>query len=130
MDNLKLYRKSKSEIKGLVSIVEVFRQDIGMKFSIMNREKVTSTDRIELPGGQKIRKIEDGYNTWGNWSMAEQKNNKMKDKFRNEYFRKTKLILKGKVNKRNKIMALNTWAVSIMRYGAGILNWNKNELQE
>ena len=92
MDNLKLYRKSKSEIKGLVSIVEVFRQDIGMKFSIMNREKVTSTDRIELPGGQKIRKIEDGYNTWGNWSMAEQKNNKMKDKFRNEYFRKTKLI--------------------------------------
>ena len=27
-------------------------------------------------------------------------------------------------------MALNTWAVSILRYGAGILTWNKNELQE
>ena len=27
-------------------------------------------------------------------------------------------------------MALNTWAVSILRYGAGILEWNKNELQE
>ena len=27
-------------------------------------------------------------------------------------------------------MALNTWAVSIMRYGVGILKWNKNELQE
>ena len=27
-------------------------------------------------------------------------------------------------------MALNTWAVSILRYGAGILKWNKNELQE
>ena len=27
-------------------------------------------------------------------------------------------------------MALNTWAVSISRYGAGILKWIKNELQE
>ena len=27
-------------------------------------------------------------------------------------------------------MALNTWAVSILMYGAGILRWNKNELQE
>ena len=27
-------------------------------------------------------------------------------------------------------MALNTWAVSILWYGAGILKWNKVELQE
>ena len=27
-------------------------------------------------------------------------------------------------------MALNTWTVSTLRYGAGILTWNKNELQE
>ena len=27
-------------------------------------------------------------------------------------------------------MALNTWAVSILRYGAGILKWNKDEPQE
>ena len=27
-------------------------------------------------------------------------------------------------------MTLNTWAVSILRYGTGILKWNKNELQE
>ena len=27
-------------------------------------------------------------------------------------------------------MAVNTWAVSLMRYGAGILGWNTNELQK
>lgn len=32
--DLKLYGKSESEIQGLVSTVEVFSQDIGMKFSI------------------------------------------------------------------------------------------------
>ena len=38
--------------------------------------------------------------------------------------------MKSKLNCRNKIMATNTWAVALMRYGAGILKWNKNELQE
>ena len=51
----------------------------------------------------------------------------MKDKFRNEYFRGTKLMLKSKLN---KIITLKTWAVSIWRYGARIRKWNKNELQE
>ena len=49
----------------------------------------------------------------------------MKDTFRNEYFRRAKLILKSKLNGRNKIMALN-----ILNFGAGILKRNKNELQE
>ena len=34
MDDLKLYGKSENEIKGLVSTVEVFSQDIGMEFDI------------------------------------------------------------------------------------------------
>ena len=34
MDNLKLHGKYESEIKGLLSTVEVFSQDIGMKFGI------------------------------------------------------------------------------------------------
>ena len=34
MDDFKLYGKSENEIKGLVSTVEVFSQDIGMEFGI------------------------------------------------------------------------------------------------
>ena len=49
------------------------------------------------------------------------KEQQMKDKFRNEYFRREKLILKSKLGGRNKIMALDTGAVSILRYCAGIL---------
>ena len=48
------------------------------------------------------------------------KEQEMKGKFKNEYFRRTKLILKSKLNGRNKIMVLKTWTVSILRYGAGI----------
>ena len=75
MDDLKLYGKSENEIKGLVSTVEVFIQDIDMKFGIkkcgviiMNRGKVKSTDGIVEYDRLKEQEI--------------------KDKFRNEYFRR------------------------------------------
>ena len=58
------------------------------------------------------------------------KEQEIKDKFKNEYFGRPKLILKSKLNERNKIVALKTWAVSILMYGSGILKWNKNEPQE
>ena len=98
---------------------------------IMNRGKVKSKDGIELPSSEKIKEIEeDGYKYLGILEYDRVKEQETKDKFKNEYFRREKLILKSKLNGRNKIMALNTWAVSILRYGAGILKCNKNELQE
>ena len=99
-DDLKLYGSSENEIKGLVSTVDVFSQDIGMEFVIkkcgviiMNRGKGKSTDRIELPSGEKIREIEaEGYKYQGILEYDRIKRQEMKDKFRNEYFRKAKLI--------------------------------------
>lgn len=44
----------------------------------------------------------------------------MKDKIASEYKRVLKLVLKSKVNGRNKVLAINIWAVSVLRYEAGI----------
>lgn len=53
----------------------------------------------------------------------------MKENLRREYLKTTKLIMNSKFNGRNKIMELNTWAVYLMRYGAGT-EWTKSELDE
>ena len=38
--------------------------------------------------------------------------------------------MKSRLNVRNKIIAINAWAVSLMRYGVGIVKWTKNKLDE
>ena len=51
----------------------------------------------------------------------------MKEKITKEYKRRQRLILKSKLNGRNKVTATNTWAVAILRYGAGIIQWEASE---
>ena len=54
----------------------------------------------------------------------------MKKKFRRECLKRTKLIMKSRLSGRNKILTINTWAVFLMRYGAGIVKWTKSEIDE
>ena len=55
----------------------------------------------------------------------------MKEDFRKEYLRKTKLIVKSTFNCRNKVIAMNTWIFCLMSTdGADIVKWTKDELDE
>ena len=40
------------------------------------------------------------------------------------------MILKSKLNEGNKVMAINTWAVTIFKYGAGIIQWSASEIKD
>ena len=53
----------------------------------------------------------------------------MKKPFAREYKKRLTLVLKSKLNGKNKVNAINTWAVSILRYRAGIIRWTKEELK-
>ena len=44
-------------------------------------------------------------------------------------FRRMRLVMQSKLNGRNKIKAINTWVVSLIRYGTGITKWRKEELE-
>lgn len=57
------------------------------------------------------------------------KETEMKKTFSTEYKRRLKLVLKSKWNRRNKILSINAWAVSVLRYGPGILIWTTVELK-
>ena len=96
----------------------------------MMRGKVIRTDGIRLPDGQDMKDIDEtGYTYLGILETDKIKEKEMTEKFSKEYLQQLRLILRSRLNGRNKIMAVNTWVVSVMRYGAGILKSNTDELK-
>ena len=84
-----------------------------------------------MPDGERIKEVEEnGYKYIGIFEYSKIKESKMKENFQREYSRRMKLIMKSRLNGRNKIMAINTWAVYLMRYGASTVKATKRKLDE
>ena len=58
------------------------------------------------------------------------KENEMKEKTIKEYKRRLWLVLKSKLNGKNKITEMNAWRVAAFRCGAGMLQWKESELKD
>ena len=139
MDDLKLYGKNERQVDTLVHTVRVFSEDIGMQFGInkcavliMKKGKMTKCEGIKMPYGSLIRNIDEGdiYKYLGILEADDVKHKEMKEKMRTEYFRRVRKILKSKLNSSNMIQAINSRAVSLIKYGAGIIKWTVEELKE
>ena len=139
MNDLKLFGRNEDQIDSLVQTVFIFSKDFGMEFGlkkcgvvILKREgKLVKFDGIHLPNQEIMKEVdENGYTYLGILELDEIKAHKMKIKVTAEYKRRLTLILKSKLNGKNKIQAINTWAVVVIRYGAGIINWKVDELKK
>ena len=53
----------------------------------------------------------------------------MKEKVSKEYVRRVKLVAGSGLNGGNMMRAVNAWAVSVVRYTAGVLDWTQKELE-
>ena len=138
MDELKLYAKTEKELDSLVQTVRVFSEDIGMKFSIekcsmlvMKRGKKVKSDEIKLPDDTVMKALRDGegYKYLGILQADDLQKKEMKIKVLNEYKRRVREIVKTKLNGRNIVKGINTWAIPVLRYSAPFLSWTKTELQ-
>ena len=114
----------------------MFSTNIGMEFGIkkcgiltMKRGKIEKSEEIKLPDGQVMKQVgQEGYTYLGIIELDRTKETEMKEKITKEYKRRQRLILKSRLNGRNKVTAINTWAVSILRHRAGIIQWKASEL--
>ena len=53
----------------------------------------------------------------------------MKSQFEKKYVRRLRKILKSKLKSGNLVTEINTWAMSLVRYGAGVIEWYQQELE-
>ena len=71
---------------------------------------------IVLHNGEKMKSIEDeGYKYLVILEMDEIKEEALKNRFKKEYLRRLRLILRSKLNGKSKFPAINSWAVALLR---------------
>ena len=114
MDDLKLFGKSNEQIDYLVQTAFTFSECIGMECGLKKCEVVAlkkgnlfKFDGIYLPNQEIMKEVdENGYTYLGILELDGIKEHKMKNNVTVEYKRRLRLILKSKLNGRNKIQAI------------------------
>ncbi|XP_072169481.1 uncharacterized protein [Diadema setosum] len=137
MDDLKLFRKDEKQCDKLVQTVRLVSKDIGMDFGInkcatlvMKRGRRVKSAGISLPDGRILQSLEEGenYKYLGVLESDDVSSNTIKVSVTKEYFSRVKSVLKSHLNGGHVITALNTWAVAVLRYTGGVVEWTKAEL--
>ena len=138
MDDLKLYGKDEEELDLLVSKVKEYSDDIGMQFGldkcgvlVVEKGVKKRSQGITLPGGEMIKEIEeDGYKYLGVLEAEMIMEKEMKQRLKGEYYRRVRLLVRSKLYGGHMVKGINAWAVSVIRYTAGIIEWTKKELKD
>ncbi|XP_044766265.1 uncharacterized protein LOC123322386 [Coccinella septempunctata] len=139
MDDLKLYARGRAQLEGELEMVRMFSADIGMNLGlekcatiIVRRGKLSEEENVRLKDGKEINNLtnEDKYKYLGIQQTFEIRHKENKDHTKEELLRRIRLILKSQLSAKNKIMAINIWAIPPLTYTAGVLSWSKTELQQ
>ena len=139
MDDLKLFAKNEEQLESLIHTVRIFSDDIRMEFGlskcallVMKRGRFERSEGIEMPNAEIMKSIEErgGYKYLGILEADGIKHGEMQTAVRKEYIRRIRKILGSKLNGGNIITSMNSWAVSVIRYGAGMINLTKAELDK
>ena len=72
---------------------------------------------------------EEGYKYLGVHQAEVQMNKEMKLKVEKEYLRRVKLLARSKLYAGNLIRGINAWAIGVVRYSAGIIDWTEKDLK-
>ena len=138
MDDIKLYTRSERALDSLIQTVRI-NKDIGMKFGIdkcailvMKKWKMVKSEGITLSNVKVIKSLEEGesYKYLGLVEADEVMVNEMKDEVKKQHYRRVRKVVETKLNSGNVFKAINTWAVSVVRYSVAFLGFSRLQLEE
>ena len=138
MDDLKLYEKNDKEIDSLIKTVWQCCEDIKIEFGILKcavvslqRGKKTRWEGIQLPNGEELGEVGvGGYKYLGVLELDKIMCDEMRRKLKEVYQKRITLLMKTHLNRKNLFLALNTWAITLIRYSAAFLDWTKEETKK
>ena len=114
-----------------LALTSAWSWDKEMWDSYNERGKIVKSEGIKLPDGEVMKQVgQEGYTYLDIIELDKIRETEMKEKITKEYKQRQRLILKSKLNGRNKVTAINTWVVAVLRYVARIIQWKASELND
>lgn len=140
IDDLKLYGANSEQIRGLLEIVSLFSDSIGMSFGVdkcatleVRRGKIQNTSLgTTLMNQTTISSLNEheSYKYLGIKQALDIKTSEMKKIYREKLLKRVGILLRSKLNSRSLFTAINIWAIPTLAYSFGILTWSTTDLQE
>ena len=115
MDDLKLIAKLEEELQKQIQTVKIFSDDIIMEFGLdkctkitFKRDKLTHSQNLMIDSNREIQELEQGkmYKYLGIEESEGIHHQQMKERLKQVYSRRLRMIMKSKLNARNKITAI------------------------
>ena len=136
MNDLKLYGKSTAELESLLNTVRIFSNNISMESGLEKcatlaiiKGKVKETQGMNLPNNNiKGLNLNETYKYLSILQADDIK--QVIKKTLSEYNKRVRKILKSKLNSGKIIKTINSWAVPVVKYTAGIIDWTQAELED
>jgi len=96
----------------------------------MQRGRLSSSSGVDLPDGFiAALPSSEYYKYLGIYEADSIDYPKTKELVQKEYLRRVRKILTSQLHGRNKILAINEFAIPVLRYSATIVDWKQAELQ-
>lgn len=139
MDDIKLIASTKTGLDTLIKTTKKYSDDTNMEFGI-EKCKISVLRKgqwMDHPGFRTdeehlIRGMskEESYPYLGLDQARGIRHKEMKDAIKNKLLKRTKSILKSQLSAKNKVTAINTYAIPTVTYSFGIVKWSNTDLHD
>ncbi|XP_064214079.1 uncharacterized protein LOC135266755 [Tribolium castaneum] len=135
VDDAKLYAENEQDLGKLLTITKTFSENIRMKFGydkcakiIYKKGKKTTSQNIEH---LNIKELDDTekYKYLGLDQHLIRDTKELKDKTEKKLHTRINKILNTSLNGKNKVKAVNTWAIPTITYTFGVIQWSQTDLE-
>lgn len=138
MDDIKLFATDKDTLFKLADTAQQFSHDIHMQFGV-DKCKILSISKgkpqnnsYTLQTGELIEPMDENsmYKYLGFNQLRQIQQKSTKQELLKKFSHRLNLILKTHLNSRNTVKAINTFAIPILTYSFGIIQWSKSEMKK
>ncbi|XP_055380732.1 uncharacterized protein LOC129611562 [Condylostylus longicornis] len=138
MDDLKLYSSSSKKLEQQLRITENFSKAINMEFGVdkcktftIRQGKLVKEIEYQTSSQDIIKAMDenDVYKYLGMQQTKQTNHVEIKRSLRNSFRARLTSIMKTSLNSKNLCKAINTYAITLITYSAGVIKWNATDLE-